>query len=144
LDLASIALVPNAMPIVMVFGFMGLIGVPLDAGTVVVGSLALGIAVDDTMHLVTAFSDGLRSGVDVPTSLDRAIRRVAHPMTLTTFAVGLGFGLLGFSQFTITRNLGLLVAGTMGVCLLADLILLPALLGGIRDRNPKRSSDADI
>jgi len=144
LDLVSIALVPNAIPVVMVFGFMGMAGVALDAGTVIVGSLALGIAVDDTMHLVAAFHDRLRTGLDVPAALDGAIRRVAHPMALTTITVGLGFSLLGFSQFTFTRNLGLLVAGTMAVCLLADLILLPALLSGIRPKEPKRSSEARI
>lgn len=131
LDLASIALVPNAVPIAFVFGFMGLAGVVLDAGTVIVGSLALGIAVDDTMHLVSAYRDGRTSGADVATALDRALARVAHPLALTTCAVGLGFGLLGLSQFTFTRNLGLLIAGTMGVCLLADLILLPTLLAGL-------------
>jgi hypothetical protein len=144
LDLASIALVPNAIPVVMVFGFMGMTGVALDAGTVIVGSLALGIAVDDTMHLVTAFHDRVRAGMTVPAALDGAIARVAHPMALTTIIVGLGFSLLGFSQFTFTRNLGLLVAGTMAVCLLADLILLPALLSGIRPERPKRSSEAGI
>jgi predicted RND superfamily exporter protein len=53
--------------------------------------------------------------------------------------VGLGFGLLGLSQFTFTRNLGLLIAGTMGVCLLADLVLLPALIAGLA-RGPHEGS----
>lgn len=130
--LAALALVPNVVPIVMVFGFMGLAGVPLDAGTVIVGSLALGIAVDDTIHLVSAFQEGYEGGENPLAALDTALARVLHAVVLTTLAVALGFGLLGLSQFTFTRNLGLLVAGTMGVCLLADLILLPALLGRLQ------------
>lgn len=126
--LAVVALIPNVVPVVMVFGFMGLTGVPLDAGTVIVGSLALGIAVDDTIHLVSAFQSGYERGEGTLRSLDAALARVAHPMVLTTVSIGLGFGLLGFSEFTVTRNLGLLIAGTMLVCLLADLLLLPALL----------------
>jgi predicted RND superfamily exporter protein len=130
--LAAVALIPNVVPIVMVFGFMGLAGVPLDAGTVVVGSLALGIAVDDTIHLISAFQeDREREGAALP-ALDAALARVLHPVVFTTLAVAIGFGLLGLSQFTFTRNLGLLVAGTMLVCLAADLVLLPSLLSRLQ------------
>jgi predicted RND superfamily exporter protein len=99
---------------------------------VIVGSLALGIAVDDTIHLISAFQeDREREGAALP-ALDAALGRVLHPVVFTTLAVAIGFGVLGFSQFTFTRNLGLLVAGTMGVCLLADLVLLPALLSRLQ------------
>jgi predicted RND superfamily exporter protein len=131
--LALMALAPNVAPILIVFGFMGLAGVPLDAGTVIVGSLALGMAVDDTVHLISAFREATDRRLGGVEALDEALARVAHPMVLTTAAVGIGFGLLGFSQFTFTRNLGLLIAGTMVVCLLADLILLPALLRGLSE-----------
>ena len=136
--LAAVALVPNVVPIVMVFGFMGLAGVALDAGTVIVGSLALGIAVDDTIHLISAFQeDHQREGQALP-ALDAALARVLHPLVLTSLAVAIGFGLLGFSQFTFTRNLGLLVAGTMLVCLLADLVLLPSLLSRLQPMSSSR------
>jgi hypothetical protein len=133
--LTAIALVPNVVPIAMVFGFMGLSGVPLDAGTVIVGSLALGIAVDDTIHLIAAFQEDRERGCATPAALDAALARVLHPVVFTTLAVAIGFGLLGFSQFTFTRNLGLLVAGTMLVCLLADLALLPSLLARLQPRS---------
>ncbi|NNL65885.1 MAG: MMPL family transporter, partial [Myxococcales bacterium] len=141
-SLALVSVVPNVVPIVMVFGFMGWSGIPLDAGTVIVGSLALGIAVDDTIHLVSAFRDARNAGTAPRLALDGAIRRVAHPLILTTLAVGLGFALLGLSQFTFTRNLGLLIAGTMTVCLLADLALLPALLWGTDPGRRPGSSEA--
>ncbi len=137
--LALVALVPNVVPVVMVFGFMGLAGVPLDAGTVIVGSLALGIAVDDTVHLISAFQNSYERQEGTLRALDAALARVVHPLVLTTVSVGLGFGLLGLSEFTFTRNLGLLIAGTMLVCLLADLILLPALLRSLPE-TPRRTS----
>jgi predicted RND superfamily exporter protein len=131
-QLSAVALVPNVVPIAMVYGFMGLAGVALDAGTVIVGSLALGIAVDDTIHLISAFQEEReREGAALP-ALDSALARILHPVVFTTLAVAIGFGLLGFSQFTFTRNLGLLVAGTMVVCLLADLVLLPSLLARLQ------------
>ncbi len=140
LSLAGVALIPNVIPIVMVFGFMGLAGVPLDAGTVIVGSLALGIAVDDTVHLVSAFQRSCEAGRGTLEALDAALGHVIHPLVLTTAVVGVGFGLLGFSDFTFTRNLGLLIAGTMLVCLATDLILLPALLRGVSGTRVPSSS----
>lgn len=139
-SLAIVALIPNVVPILVVFGFMGLVGVPLDAGTVIVGSLALGIAVDDTVHLISAFERAREQGRGSIPALDAALARVTHPLLLTTVAVGVGFGLLGLSGFTLTRNLGLLIAGTMAICLLADTILLPALLRSVRAAAPHPTS----
>ncbi|MGH0032377.1 MAG: efflux RND transporter permease subunit [Myxococcota bacterium] len=126
--LALISMVPNVVPTAMAFGLMGWAGIPLDAGTVVVGSLALGVAVDDTIHLVSAFHERRTAGARVEDALRRALGTVLHPVVLTTAAIAIGFGLLGFSGFTLTRNLGLVLAGVTVVCLLADLVLLPALL----------------
>lgn len=136
LKLALIAMVPNVVPIAMVFGLMGWLGVPLDAGTVIVGSLAFGVAVDDTIHLVSRFHEHMRSGAEPLQSLEGALATVLHPIVLTTIVLVVGFGLIGFSGFVLTRNLGLLLAGVAFVCLLADLTLLPALLLAIRSQRP--------
>jgi hypothetical protein len=130
LRLALVAMLPNVIPTAMVFGLMGWLAIPLDAGTIVVGSLALGVAVDDTIHVVSAFHRRLAEGTTAQAALEGSLRTVLHPIVLTTIVIVVGFGLLGFSGFTLTRNLGLLLAGVAGVCLLADLVLLPALLLG--------------
>ena len=139
LRVAAIALVPNVLPIGMAFGFMGLLGVPLDAGTVIVGSLALGIAVDDTIHLTERFVRNRREGETPQAALGGALRWVLGPLVLTTLVVSIGFSVLGVSGFTLTRNLGLLTAGVMMLCLAADLVLLPVLLlrSGAISRSPK-------
>ena len=93
-----------------------------------IGSLALGIAVDDTIHLVNGFHDRFSDGADPEMALSQSLAHVLHPVVLTTIAISLGFGLIGFSEFVLTRNVGLLLAGVTVVCLLADLLLLPALL----------------
>ncbi len=126
--LVGAALVPNVIPLVLVFGAMGLLRIPLDAITVGVGSTALGIAVDDTIHLVTAFQRGISSGSGNLSALNRALAQVLPPLVFTTAAVMIGFGVLGFSDFTVTRNLGIVTAAVVGICLLADLTLLPLLL----------------
>jgi len=128
LRIAVIAMVPNAIPILVAFGFMGLARVPLDAGTVVVGSLALGIAVDDTVHVVSGFHERRGIGDDPVTALASTLSRVLPALVYTSVIVGVGFAILGLSQFTFTRNLGMLISGIMVVCLLADTLLLPVLL----------------
>jgi predicted RND superfamily exporter protein len=132
LRLALLSMVPNVVPTAMVFGIMGWFGIPLDAGTVVIGSLALGIAVDDTIHLVNGFHERWKDGAHPETALADSISGVLHPVVLTTIVIALGFGLIGFSGFVLTRNVGLLLAGVTIVCLLADLFLLPALLLTVR------------
>lgn len=124
---AGATMLPNAIPLVMIYGFMGFFRVPLDAGTVFVGTLALGIAVDDTVHLASAYYEAAESEAPA-VALRRAFERVLPALTFTTFVVGAGFALLGLSDFAFIRNLGLLMAGVMSVCLLADVLLLPAVL----------------
>jgi hypothetical protein len=122
--LATIAMVPNATPVLAAFGGMGLFGIPLDAGTILVGTLALGIAVDDTIHVISAYRDSR--------SVERigdAVERVGGALACTTAAVALGFAVLGLSGFALIGNLGVVTAAVMVVCLAADTTLLPALLG---------------
>jgi len=132
--LAIIALIPNVIPIAMCFGMMGLLGIPLDAGTVVIGNLAFGIAVDDSIHAVTGFFDRWKSGDTSAVALRETYRTVGPPLIYTTAVVSLGFLVLAFSDFTFIRHLGILTAGLMILCLLADLFLLPALLSYLKPR----------
>jgi predicted RND superfamily exporter protein len=139
--IAMSALFPNTIPIAAAYGLMGLMGASLDAGTVLVGSIALGIAVDDTVHLVNGFCEGREKGLCRRAAVRGAFDRVLIPLILTTCAVGLGFGVLGFSEFSFTRNLGVLTAGIMVMCLAADCLLLPSLLVGERPRLTRRKRD---
>jgi predicted RND superfamily exporter protein len=128
--LAALALVPNALPVAAVFGFMGFVGIPLDAGTVLLGNLALGIAVDDTIHVVNGFQMRRRIGREPVSALIETMRAILPALVYTTVAVGMGFLVLGLSTFTFTRDLGLLTSSVMVLCLLADVMLLPSLLVG--------------
>ena len=125
---ALMALVPNAIPVFMAFGFMGLAGIPVDAATVCLGSIALGVAVDDTMHVAAGFVSRLRSGMKPLEAIDGTLAQVIPALVATTLAIGVGFGVLALSGFTLVRNLGLLMASAVVVCLAADLLLFPALV----------------
>ena len=134
LRLAVVAVVPNLVPLAVLFGVMGLLGVPLDAGTVTIGCIALGIAVDDTCHLVARFraSELSPGGCGRVWALRDALGVVWRPLVLTTATVTFGFLVLTFSGFAPVRNLGVLTSAVMMLLLAADLTLLPALILGFR------------
>jgi uncharacterized protein len=128
LRVALLAMIPNVSPLLLTFGAMGFAGIPIDAATVVVGCLALGIAVDDTIHLLTTFVAHPQHRSDPPAALRDTLQGMLPAVLLTTIAVAIGFGVVGLSEFAVTRNFGLLTAATVVVALLADVTLLPALL----------------
>lgn len=134
--LAVVALIPNAVPLLVVFGCMGLLKIPLDVGTVLTGSLALGVAVDDTIHIAAGFYERTAAGARARAALEGAFAVVLPAILSTTAMISLAFLVLGLSEFTITRDFGLLTAAIMVLCLLADLTLLVALLLGIPYREP--------
>jgi len=110
------------------FGFMGATGIPLDLGTVFVTNLAVGVAIDETIHLVTAFAGAKGRGVAAEEALRTAMDRVIPALVLTTVVIVFGFLVLSVSDFRFTRNLGLLTAGVMVLCVASNATLLPALL----------------
>ena len=135
--MAVAAIIPNLIPLFMIFGVLGLLDIPLDAGTVLIGCLALGIAVDDTIHIAIRFSDLSRHGRTVSAALTEALGFVLPAIVSTTMVIGIGFAVIGLSEFTITRNLGWLTTAIMALCLIADLTLFPALLIRLKPRNTR-------
>jgi hypothetical protein len=130
--LAVVAMVPNAAPVLVIFGVMGTLDLAIDAGTVLVGSFALGVAVDDTIHIVTAYDSEQARGADGPSALRRGLVRVLPAVVYTTVIVSAGFAVLALSDFALT-------ASVMVLCLLADLTLLPALLLRVEESDSART-----
>jgi len=112
----------------MIYGVMGWADVPLDGGTVCMGSLALGIAVDDTIHVVAGFRDRRRAGAAARAALADTFERVLPALVYTTVTIAAGFAVLGLSEFLLTRNLGLVTTFVVVICLVADTTLLPSVL----------------
>ncbi len=128
LRLALVCLVPNLIPLVLIFGTMALVGAPLDAGTAMLGGLALGIAVDDTIHMASAFAKHAARYGPGSVALRATLADVLPAIGASTLIIGAAFGIIGLSEFSFTSNLGWLTATMMVLCLLADVTLLSPLL----------------
>lgn len=123
-----IAMIPNVFPVVVVFGYMSYAGILVDVGTMMTASVALGVAVDDTMHYLTWFSDGVGSGMAPKEAALNAYRRCATAMTQSTLIAGLGLSSFAFSTFVPTQRFGVLMLAILFAAEFGDLIFLPALL----------------
>jgi hypothetical protein len=123
--LMLLSLAPNLLPIAGLFGAMGLFSIPLDPATVMVAAIAVGIAVDDTLHLLSSWRERLNAGEKSRVALETALRINVPAMMAMTLTSCTGFLALGFSDFAPIRYFGLLSAGTMAIAVMADLWLLP-------------------
>jgi uncharacterized protein len=107
---------------------MGWLGIELSVGTSLVACVAIGLAVDDTIHFLVRYHREVRKTKEKEEALIHTIRSIGRPIIFTTLTIGLGFSLLLFSLFQPTAMFGLLMVVTMFSALLGDLILLPSLL----------------
>ncbi|MDO4586049.1 MAG: MMPL family transporter [Planctomycetia bacterium] len=123
-----VAMLPNLFPVICVFGYMAWRGILVDVGTMMTASVALGVAVDDTMHYLTWFSDGINKGASPYEAARGAYRRCATAMTQSTLIAGLGLSAFMFSTFVPTQRFGALMLAILFVALIGDLVFLPALL----------------
>ncbi|MBC8351562.1 MAG: MMPL family transporter [Planctomycetes bacterium] len=124
------SMVPNVFPVVVIFGAMGHWGTKIDIGTMMCASVAMGVAVDDTIHFLTWFRIGLREGMTRNGAILEAYRRVGTAMTQTTLIGGLGLSVFALSTFTPTQRFGVMMVTLLVAALAGDLILLPAVLAG--------------
>ena len=127
-----IAMIPNLFPIVIFFGLMGVTGVVLNFGTNIIASIALGLAVDDTIHIMYRLSSEVRSTEQEKEALAEALSSVGKPALYYSILLFLGFLTLGFSTFVPIQQFGLLSAATILVGVVGELLLLPALLATTR------------
>jgi hypothetical protein len=123
-----VAMVPNVVPVVLFFGLLGLGVATLSLPTSLIGSVALGIAVDDTAHFLVRYRRERDAGAGPEDAALATIRAVGRPIVMTSLMLMAGFGVILFSEFATLREFGGLTALTMGICLVTDLVLLPAVL----------------
>ena len=107
---------------------MGFFGIELKTSTAIIFTIAFGIAVDDTIHLLGKFKFELMKGSSRMIALKRAYLTTGKAMILTTLILCSGFMLLVFSTFMGTFNMGVLLSITLFVALITDLTLLPILI----------------
>lgn len=139
LRMGVLSLVPNLMPILVGLGFMHVVGIPFDMFTMMIGSIAIGIAVDDTIHFMHTYRRYHSQGGDAYRAVHATLTSSGRGMLFTSVALTAGFLIQGFGQMVSVRNLGLATGFTIAVALLADLTLSPALVI-LMDRSKRRAA----
>lgn len=135
--LALIALVPNVLTTLAILGIIGWACIPLDIMTITIAAIAMGIAVDDTLHFVHSYKESAAQGTESATQ--NAFRESGMAILITTSLIAIGFSLFAGSDFLPSVYFGLLTALAMILALLADLTLLPALLNMLVGKNREAS-----
>ena len=123
-----LSMIPLGFTIVLNFGVMGWLGIPLDTATTMIASIAIGIGVDYTVHFLSKYRRERREGVEPQDAVSETIRTTGRAIIYNAVAVAAGFAVLLFSSFGPIATLGALVAVTMGISALAALTLLPSAL----------------
>jgi len=123
-----IAIIPNLFPIIINFGIMGWLGIELSMVTSLIASIAIGLAVDDTIHYLARYNHEFRKDLDDERATRDTLYHVGRPITFTTITICVGFSVLIFSSFKPTAIFGVLMVITSLSALIGDLILLPSLI----------------
>ena len=123
-----IAIVPNVFPIIVNFGIMGWFGVELSMVTSLIASIAIGLAVDDTIHYLFRYNREFKTDLDEKRAIKDTLMHVGRPITFTTVTICVGFSILLLSSFKPTAIFGVMMVITLVSALVGDLILLPSLI----------------
>jgi predicted RND superfamily exporter protein len=126
----TVSMLPNVLPILMVFGGMGWLGIDVDVGSMMTASIALGVAVDDTIHYLNWYREELDRLGDRKQAILAAYKHCATPTLQAALISGLGLSVFAVSTFTPTQRFGVLMLVILWLGAVAELIYFPALLAG--------------
>ena len=122
------AMVPNLAPIIVTLGFMGWTGIPLDLFTLLIGSIAIGLAVDDTIHFMHNFRKLYEATGDVRHAVRETLRTTGHALLVTSIVLSLAFFVYMFASLQNLVLFGLLTGFTIITAFVADVTVSPALM----------------
>ena len=136
-----VAMIPNVLPIFIIFGAMGWLNIPIDIGSMMSASIALGVAVDNTIHFLSWFRVDVKQIKNRREAIIASYKRCATPTLQAACISGLGLSVFAFSTFTPTQRFGWLMLTILVAGVVAELILLPAILAGPLGKafEPKKS-----
>ncbi len=126
--LGLVSMIPNLLPIAAATGFMGAFDVPVDLGTVINATIALGIVVDNTVHLMHQAKTNYDRTGDMSLSLSRAFARAGSAVILTGFILMSGFSVYLTANLANLHRFGVLIIWTVCVAMVCDLVITPAVL----------------
>ncbi len=126
----AVAMIPNVLPVLVIFGAMGWMGISIDIGSMMTASIALGVAVDDTIHFLSWYRDDLDRLGNRRQAIISCYAKCATPTLQAALISGLGLSVFAFSTFTPTQRFGWLMLSILVAGVVAELLMLPALLAG--------------
>lgn len=135
-----LAMLPNILPVLVIFGVMGFLKIPLEVHTLLVAPIIIGIAVDDTIHFLTHFQMERSYGASIDEAIHQTYKEVGQAITFTSVVLSLGFLIFVTSSSLGIAYFGSLSALAMFTALACDLLLLSALLNRHRTPSPTKSS----
>jgi len=122
------SIIPNITPIKIPLGVLGYTGIKLDAATIMIASIALGISVDDTIHIFYRFKEEFAIDGKHSEAICRTMQQVGRAAVFTSLTAALGFMVFSFSSFKPIRYFGVLTSITMLSALVSDLFISPSCL----------------
>ncbi len=128
LRIGLISMLPNLAPIIVIMGVMGLFGLPLDMFTMLIGSIAIGMVVDDTVHFMHNFRRYYHDTSDVTEAVRQTLHTAGRAMLVTSVVLSIGFFVLMLASMNNVFYFGMLTGITILLALLADFLLAPALM----------------
>ncbi|MBX3422614.1 MAG: MMPL family transporter [Pirellulaceae bacterium] len=134
-----LSILPNVFPLLFTASVLVLFGQPLQLTGVIVFSICLGVAVDDTIHLLSRFRYEVATDRDVPGAVRRSVHAVGTALVTTTLVLLAGFGSVLTSEMPPSRLFAWMSCTAIFAALLGDLLMLPALLAWFADSKSRRS-----
>ena len=129
---ALASVLPNLLPIALTFACMALCGIRLDAATVMIASVAIGIAVDNTIYFLACYRGAMRDGKEALNAVAETFESIGAPIACTSIVAAAGFGILAFAQFRPLIYFGVLTAFTMLTALAGTILLAPACVVALK------------
>lgn len=126
--IAVFSLVPNIVPIAILFAIMGLFDIYLDVGTCTIAAVAIGIAADDTLHFLARVEQNLKIYFNKTEAIRATLRQEMRPIICTSFSLAFGLALLGLSSFVPLMKFGTLLALCIITAFLSDILITPVLM----------------
>ncbi len=129
-----IAMIPNLGPILIVMGIMGWIGISLDMFTMLIASVAIGLAVDDTVHFMYNFKRYYTESHDIRDAVGKTLHTAGRAMLTTSIVLSIGFFIFMFASMVNVFNFGMLTGMAIILALIGDFFLAPALMALVADK----------
>ncbi|MBF0589823.1 MAG: MMPL family transporter [Magnetococcales bacterium] len=128
LRMGLLSMAPNLLPIMLVLGLMGWIGIPFDFATMLTGSIAIGLVVDDTIHFMHNFKRYFDASGNVDQAVRETLLSTGRAILITSAVLAAGFLVFLLGEIRTASNFGIIAASAVTLAMIADFFLAPALM----------------